>query len=117
MNTLFFNSQGKCVLVINMEQSLINDLGLIGKHSAEYSNPEDCYLEDDIIKPINSFSEIISPNTVSNLPPGTTVILAPDSVLVDDGTLELEVDYPTTITAKLTHPHYKDKVIEVSCEV
>jgi len=115
MNTFFFSGDGKCVVMVNSVVELDNELGLAGMHNNEHRS-SDCYLHDGVMYGAKMFDEVVSINTVSNLPVGTTVICNGDLIAVSDGTLELVVDYQSTMSVILTHPHYIDKIVEVPCE-
>jgi hypothetical protein len=60
----------------------------------------------------------VKPNLVTGIPVGTTALVGASAtpVVIEDGTLELEVDYAETVNVTLVHPHYVTRILEVACE-
>lgn len=64
------------------------------------------------------FDLTIAGNTVSGVPEGTEILLSRDNTRLTmdaSGVLEIEVDYPATVTLRLRHPRHATTQIEVPC--
>lgn len=71
-----------------------------------------------IVRGREPFRARVTPNLVSGLPVGTIALVGLEGtpVQVDDGTLELDVDYAETVHVVLTHVQHLPKEVEVPCE-
>lgn len=58
----------------------------------------------------------VEANKLSMLPVGTRATVGNVEVVVDDGVLDLEVDYPQAVKVLLRHPRWLDTEVEVPCE-
>lgn len=66
--------------------------------------------------PLLAFEVDISTNLVTGIPPGTFAEpLGLDPVIVDDGVIEFEVNWPL-VRLRLNHPLYEELTVEVPCE-
>lgn len=63
------------------------------------------------------FRVLVSTNKIEGIPAGTTVHVGSEAVVVDEGSIEFEVDYPQTVKALLMHVRHTDTEMEVPCEV
>jgi hypothetical protein len=119
MNSLVFDHDGSCLCAMNYEvypedyPSAAKVLHLDVEH-----NPNDVWydFEKDRLDQKTPFEEVITTNTVSNLPVGTVVEVADESIVVDDGVFELEVTMPQTVYLSISHVRHHRKFLEVACE-
>lgn len=117
MNTYVFNQAGQCTCVANIALDLEGfSNGLTGVHSELDFQASEIYYDGEI-KPINQFDLAVTTNLVTGIPIGTKAFIGNDMQVVDDGSLELEVDFKSVVTAVLIHPQYETISVEVSCEV
>lgn len=116
MNTYIFNQDGRCICAANSE--LPSDdvpAGATAVHSEISYRPDDIYFDNGIC-PIKEFAVTVASNRVANIPAGTRAMVGAASEIVNDGILELDVNYPTIVRVVLDHPHYRMKAVEVPCE-
>jgi hypothetical protein len=119
MTILVFEASGRCIMAIDGEMS---DEQLAVYRAAVriggYVNPDTVWYDFDRggMGYRREFNPVVSVNTISNLPPGTKAFVKGEYVEVDDGSLELEVDYPETIPVVLMHVRLLDKTVMVPCE-
>lgn len=59
--------------------------------------------------------DLSAPNTVGNLPEGTTAHFAGIKAAIDDGSLEIEVTWAETVRVMLIHPLYFPLTVEIDC--
>ncbi len=103
---------------------------LLGEDASSYGyvtnrsiDPAREYIEVESVArenvPREPFDLTVAGNVVSGVPEGTEVLFLSgrNRVTMDaSGLLEIEVDYPETISLKLVHPHHLTTDIDVECE-
>lgn len=62
----------------------------------------------------DEFALTTSRNLVEGLPAGTRALFEEHDLIVDDGQIEFEADLETVTLVNLSHPHYRDAMIEVT---
>lgn len=67
------------------------------------------------VVPLMTFDPVIETNRISNIPEGSTALFAAMKAPINDGFIELSVEYPELISVLLTHPLYQPKTFEVPC--
>lgn len=68
-------------------------------------------------QPLHDFDITISPNRIDGLPVGTKALVGyTDAHIIDDGDLEIDVEYDEVVPVWLIHPLYSDLHVEVPCE-
>ncbi len=120
MNTYAFDERGYCIGAINDHVELADfPSAQYIKHAAPLFQADTLWLdvERNQLMFRAPLPAKVSANKISSLPPGTVAIVSGVSVEVDDGTLELEVEYPASVMVILTHLKYLEKIVEVPCEV
>lgn len=115
MSVAFFETTGKCL-------GIVDGNGEIPDAAASASvphgtSPNSIWYDGAEVQPKTPFEVQVSPNTVSGIPAGTEAVLTSSVVVVDDGTLELEVDYAQTVRVTLLHPRHYETSVGVPCEV
>lgn len=119
MNTAFFREDGSCISIaegnwLDMDFPTAVHRSLVDQQIT----PNDIWCDENgMVHPRQSMNLLVAINTISQIPPGTLVAFQSDSVVVDDGTLEIESPFTTTITAILSNPKFKITTVEVPCEV
>lgn len=118
MNTAYFRADGGCIGISESENSILEIAGAVHVVPVEVGvSPNSIWCDESgLVHPKNEFEVVISTNAVSNIPVGTRAHLPNQSIDVEDGVLEFEVNMPTTMMVILEHPHYMTKSIEVPCE-
>lgn len=120
MTMLGFDSAGRCVFAVNDEiqgeqlsqyAAVVRIDGYVDPNTVWYD------VENGRMGFRRAFTPTVMTNAISGLPPGTTALVREDLVQVDDGTLELEVDYPEVIPVTLMNVRFLDTTVEVPCEV
>jgi hypothetical protein len=116
MNTVAFDADGRCLFVLNDYLETTDAAFVV--HTEETVNPNQVWYDavTQTIKPRLPLPNGVQPNEVIGLPAGTTAYVGTEQMLVDDGVLELEVEYPQTVKVVLTHVRYLDAEVEVPCE-
>jgi hypothetical protein len=119
MTVLVFDTTGRCTMAI--EGDIANE------QLAEYPavvrisghvNPDSVWydFENNRMGYRRHFVPTISTNLVSNLPVGTKALVKGEWVEVNDGSLELEVDYSELVSVVLTHVRLLNMTVRVPCE-
>jgi hypothetical protein len=67
--------------------------------------------------PRTPFRVSITNNKIERVPSGTVIYIGSDSAVVNEGSIEFEVDYAQTVVATMMHVRHLNKVVEVRCEV
>ena len=117
MKTYIFDQSGRCTCAANSELPLDNlEDGLVGVHSESFYNPNAIYYDGEI-KFTQPFNVNVSTNLITGIPAGTDAFIDGNRQVVDDGSLELEVAFNSTVHVVLIHPHYQTIGLEVTCEV
>ncbi len=118
--TAIFDADGKCLYVVDSDRSVSDDGPETYAVQIESKiNPNDVFYDTDNARMAfkADFLPSISTSTIQNLPEGTQVTLSDGtSFLVDDGSIEFEVEFPETIHVILEHIRYRTKHVEVNCE-
>ena len=65
--------------------------------------------------PLMTFDVTVSHGVVSGIPAGSSAMVNLERFAVDDGSLELEADYPQVLRVTLQHPLYLIAEVEVAC--
>lgn len=75
-------------------------------------------LETGLPLPLLEFDLMISNNLIAGLPPGSSIVIDGDEMIVDDDAVEFEVDsYTETLVVDIYHPLYVPRLgVEVYCE-
>jgi hypothetical protein len=120
MNSYIFNSAGRCICTVNapVEQSEYPEASKIVQMEAKF-DPELVWFdfEDQQLKFKTPIRPLISINKLSRIPVGTIAVCNGQEFTVEDGDLDLEVDYPQTLKVFLRHPNFLSTAVEVPCEV
>lgn len=120
MTTLVFKANGACGLAVDddLPESDFPDAAKVLYVPYPISANEVWYdFSHQAMLFRRPFDVGISPNTVTGLPVGTRAVVKGAEIVVDDGSLELDVDYPETVRVLLIHPSNLDTWVEVPCEV
>ena len=82
-------------------------------------NPNEVWYDHTagVMLPRTPFRLRISQNKIEGIPTDTVIYIGSDSVVVNEGSIDLDVSYPQTVVATLMHVRHMDKVVEVPCEV
>lgn len=119
MTTLVFNADGSCACAVNDDipacdfpeaAKVLHVQMPITANEVWYDHTNGQMI---FRKP---FVTKVETNKVSMLPVGTRVTVGDAEVVVDDGVLDLEVDYPQAVKVLLRHPRWLDTEVEVPCE-
>lgn len=120
MTMLGFDSTGRCVFAVNDEiqgEQLSQYAAVVRIDGSVDPNTVWYDVENGRMGFRRAFTPTVMTNAISGLPPGTTALVREELVQVDDGTLELEVDYPEVIPVTLMNVRFLDTTVEVPCEV
>lgn len=119
MNTLVFDADGKCLYSINY-QVMAEDYPDAGKvlHVESEFDPNHMWYDFETDRMTNKtpFEEVLATNEIHNLPVGTVADVNGVQVIVDDGSLELEVTVSQILPVTISHVAHHTKTVEVSCE-
>lgn len=120
MTMLGFDSTGRCVFAVNDEiqgEQLSQYAAVVRIDGAVDPNTVWYDVENGRMGFRRAFKPTVMTNAISGLPPGTTALVREELVQVDDGTLELEVDYSEVIPVTLMNVRFLNTTVEVPCEV
>lgn len=120
LHNAYFNALGECLTITSATFSQEDfPQGVYSASVPRETNPNDIYwnIEAESVEEKTAFSVIVTPNTISDIPPGTTIHFKSNSGVIDDGIAEFTVSLPETLTVILEHPHHVSAIIEVSCEI
>jgi hypothetical protein len=117
MNTAAFDAEGRCLFVLNDYIEAPEAAAVV--HTEESVNPNLVWydFETSAIKYRGPLPYEVAANTITGLPPGTTAHVGDSCTVVNDGVLELEVEYAQDVRVLLTHVRHLDVEIEVPCEI
>mgnify|MGYP000972357408 FL=1 len=119
MNTFVFDTNGKCLYSMNyiVEAEAYPDAGKV-LHVEDELNPNEIWYDFEMSRLTNktAFEEIVVTNEIQNLPIGTFANVNWSTVVVDDGSLELEVSVSQDVPVFLSHVSHHTKQVEVPCE-
>jgi hypothetical protein len=120
MNTLAFGADGRCMCAVNdfIESENFPEAAIV-LHTEQTLTANQVWYDiaNEVLVLRRPIQVGVSPNMVVGVPAGTTAIVGTDEIPVDDGSIELEVDYPQTVKLVLLNPRFLDTVVEVPCEV
>lgn len=117
--TAVFDASGRCSFVLDGDLSCMTiDESSIVLQLENSVDPNKVWYDTESgrMLPRTPFPVVINPNQIASIPPGTEAIVGDEKVVVDSGTLELEVDYPETVRVVLLHVRHLDTTVEVPCE-
>ena len=119
MTTLAFASDGRCICSVNVPVAAVHftDAAKVIEIDKPISANEVWY---DLRQNTLTFRKLakvtLRKNRVLGLPEGTIALVNGETVLVDDGSLEIEVEYNQVISVVLMNPRFLDTTVEVDCE-
>ncbi len=118
MAVAYFNQEGVCICIDRERNSLIphKTLPIVADVEPDVKTT-DIYFDFIEVKPKfkKSFNVSILRGKILNIPQGTIASTLYGSYIVNDGDLEVEASIPgSKIKVALIHPHYKDKIVEVT---
>jgi hypothetical protein len=119
MNTLVFDSNGRCLYSINYQVTpeAYPDAGKVLHLEEEFHANDVWYdFENDRMSNRTQFEEVLIPNGIGNLPVGTVVECHGEIVVVDDGSIEFQTSVTHSVTVTLSHARHYMKQVEVLCE-
>jgi hypothetical protein len=120
MNTFFFDDDGKCLYSMNyiVDAEAYPDAGKV-LHVEDELDPNEIWYDFGMSRLTNktAFEETVVTNEIRNLPVGTFASVNGSTVVVDDGSLELEVSVSQDVPVLLSHVSRHTKQVEVPCEV
>lgn len=117
MNTVAFDSDGRCVWVVNAELSAADAAAVVYTESSVDPNTVWYDHSDQTMKTRTPCPHAITTNQVTGLPVGTVVYVGDEQVTVDDGAIEFDVAYAQQLRVVLSHVRHTDIIVEVPCEV
>jgi hypothetical protein len=117
MNTVAFDSDGRCLWVVNAELSAPDAAAVVYTESSVDPNVVWYDHSSQTMKTRTTFPHVVALNQVSGLPVGTVVIVDGEQVPVDDGAIEFDVTYAQQLQVVLSHVKHIDTIVEVPCEV
>lgn len=115
-----FDGQGKCKYVVNAQD---NSLDFSDEPAfaevPDSTDPNKIWFDHtaSTVNPRTPLVVRVSANKIEGVPSGTLAYVGSDSMVIEGGVLELEVDYPQIVQVLLTHVRHIEKVVEVPCEV
>lgn len=120
MNTYVFDEAGKCLMQLNYfaeQEDFESNRRVV--HSNVEHDPNHIWFdyENNRLDQKTPFQEVVTTNTISNLPAGTILEIAGLEAEVDDGEVTIEVGAPQTVRVGLRHVRHHHKFVEVQCEV
>lgn len=117
MNTVAFDSDGRCLWVVNAELSAPDAAAVIYTESLVDPNAVWYDHSSQTMKTRTVCPHAITTNKISGLPAGAVVIVDGEQVSVDDGVIEFDVAYAQQLRVVLSHVKHIDTIVEVPCEV
>lgn len=120
MITMVFDETGKCVCTVDdvLEADMFPGAAAVVQVSTKFYPDQVWYdFARSAVVAKTPMRVQVTTNTVSGIPQGTTALVSGSLLVVNDGTLELEVTYPQTIQVVLSHLRHIERVVEVPCEV
>lgn len=113
---VYFDSSGCCTGVVNSDLDRgAPDSGYLFKSSTPV-DPNLVYSDGVYILQKSNMTLEVSSNVISGIPEGSTAYIGMDTYTVAGGSIELEVDFPSTVLVILEHVMYLTKEILVQCE-
>jgi hypothetical protein len=117
MNTIAFDSDGRCLWVLNAEIPAPDAAAVVYTESLVDANAVWYDHSGQAMKTRTTCPHAVTTNQISGLPVGTTVYVGNERVAVDDGAIEFDVAYAQQLRVVLSHVRHLDTVVEVPCEV
>lgn len=115
-----FDEQGRCKYVVNAEDNSAD----FGSQPAvatvsDATDPNTIWFDhvSSRVMARTPFPVSVSMNKITGVPQGTAVYVGSECVVVTEGLIEFEVDYPQVLRVVMTHVRHTDMTIEVPCEV
>lgn len=115
-----FDQNGRCKYVLDGDPSTVDlssEAAIV--YLSEQIDPNTVWYDHVTgrMEHRSPFRVRVSTNKIEGIPSGTVVHIGADSAVIDEGVLELEVDYPQAVYALLMHVKHTDAYVEVPCEV
>jgi hypothetical protein len=115
-----FDEQGRCKYVCNGAEGAA-DLSAEPAIAevVDATDPNSIWFDFESSKVMarTQFPVSVSTNKIDRIPVGTAVYVGSESMVVNEGSIEFDVEYPQTVRAVLMHVRHMDKTVEVPCEV
>lgn len=114
-----FNADGRCKYVLDGNPEAVDSSSEAAVvYMDEKLDPNTVWYDHAASKmiPRTPFRISVSPNKIENIPAGTVAHVGSDSLVVNEGAIELEVDYAQKVIVTLLHVRHLDAVVEVHCE-
>lgn len=117
MNTVAFDSDGRCLFVVNDEVAAPD--GAVVIYTDEVVDPNLVWYDHQNGRMNNRGAILytVTANKISALPVGTNVYVGNEYVTVNDGSIEFDVAYTQQLRVVLRHVRHTDTIVEVPCEV
>jgi hypothetical protein len=119
VNSLIFDTEGRCLYSMNsaVTETDYPDAGKVLLVEENF-NPNDIWYDFQMNRMTNktAFEEVVINNQIQNLATGTVANVNGTTVVVDDGSLELDVAVSQILTVILSHVKHYTKQVEVYCE-
>lgn len=114
-----FDTDGRCKYVLDGSPESVD----VSSEAAvvymdERINPNDVWYDYAASKmlPRTPFRVSVEQNKIKNIPAGTVIYVGSELIVMNENSIEFEVDYAQTVVATLMHVRHLEKVVEVSCE-
>lgn len=119
MTTLAFAEDGRCICAVNVPvaAAYFTDAVKVIEVDQPLSANEVWYdLRQNMLVLRKPALFTLHKNRVTGLPEGTIALVNGETVFVEDGSLEIEVEYDQVIKVTLMNPRFLDTTVEVVCE-
>lgn len=114
-----FDTDGRCKYVLDGSPESVD----VSSEAAvvymdERINPNDVWYDHVASKmlPRTPFRISIGQNKIERIPAGTVIYVGSESVVMNENSIEFEVDYAQTVVATLLNVRHLDRTVEVPCE-